>query len=72
MKERLEVAQRQLREEKELRGGKGEEVGDDPKPVKTIPSHFSKVVEAGAENAKNTVGSYTAESGQSIAHYSKY
>ncbi|MDP6779997.1 MAG: DUF87 domain-containing protein, partial [Candidatus Latescibacteria bacterium] len=25
---------------------RGEEVGDDPRPVKTIPSHFSKVVEA--------------------------
>ena len=36
--------------------GKGEEVGDDPKPVKTIPSHFSKVVEAEEEDVSRVFG----------------
>ncbi|MCY4352365.1 MAG: ATP-binding protein [Gemmatimonadetes bacterium] len=35
----------------------GEEVVDDPRPVKTIPSHFSKVVEAEEEDVSRVFGS---------------
>ena len=35
----------------------GEEVVDDPRPVKTIPSHFSKVVEAEEEDVGRVFGS---------------
>jgi DNA helicase HerA-like ATPase len=36
---------------------KGESVVDDPRPVKTIPSHFSKVVEAEEEDVSRVFGS---------------
>jgi DNA helicase HerA-like ATPase len=35
----------------------GEEVVDEPRPVKTIPSHFSKVVEAEEEDVSRVFGS---------------
>ncbi len=35
----------------------GEEVVDEPRPVKTIPSHFSKVVEADEEDVSRVFGS---------------
>ncbi|MCZ6634261.1 MAG: ATP-binding protein [bacterium] len=35
----------------------GEEVVDEPRPVKTIPSHFSKVVEADEEDVARVFGS---------------
>lgn len=35
---------------------KGEEVGEEPRPVKTIPSHFSKVVEAQEEDVARVFG----------------
>ena len=35
----------------------GEEVVDDPRPVKTIPSHFSKVVDAEEEDVSRVFGS---------------
>jgi len=36
---------------------KGEEVGEEPRPVKTIPSHFSKVVEAEEQDVSRVFGS---------------
>ena len=35
----------------------GEEIVDEPRPVKTIPSHFSKVVEAEEEDVSRVFGS---------------
>ena len=35
----------------------GEEIVDEPRPVKTIPSHFSKVVEADEEDVSRVFGS---------------
>ena len=35
---------------------RGEEVGDEPRPVKTIPSHFSKVVEADEGDVSRVFG----------------
>jgi len=37
--------------------GKGEEMGEEPRPVKTIPSHFSKVVDAGEDDVSRVFGS---------------
>lgn len=36
---------------------KGEEIGEEPRPVKTIPSHFSKVVEAEEKDVSRVFGS---------------
>ena len=36
---------------------RGEEMGEEPRPVKTIPSHFSKVVEAEEEDVSRVFGS---------------
>ena len=43
--------------EDDLLLGKGEEVGDEPRPVKTIPSHFSRVVEAEENDVARVFGS---------------
>ncbi len=36
---------------------RGEEMGDEPRPVKTIPSHFSRVIEAEEEDVSRVFGS---------------